>query len=202
MATAPKTRLGRRPGQPDTRSDILAAAWKIFSEDGYDKTSMRGVARMAGCDPKLVHHYFGSKQQLLVEAMHTGIDTDEIAAYIVGDGIEGVGVRFFTSVTSIYDSPAGTALAQPLAADEQARTAFWQMMSDSMNAFIASLLPGDDAQRQPTLAQSQALVAGFVLARYVERTPPASELSKSQAIQAFGTALQLMVDHHIASVTK
>jgi len=66
----------RNPGRPsgsseDTKSLIAKEAVKQFSEVGYEKTTIRSVAMAAGVDPKLVMHYFGSKQQLFVST--TGV---------------------------------------------------------------------------------------------------------------------------------
>lgn len=58
------TPRGRRPaGSPDAREAILAAARTAFARDGYS-TSLRGIARDAGVDPALVHHYFPGRAQL------------------------------------------------------------------------------------------------------------------------------------------
>ena len=66
-ATARRT--GRRPGNPDTREAILAAAREAFAERGFDGASIRAIATAAGVDPALVHHYFGTKEQLFLAAM-------------------------------------------------------------------------------------------------------------------------------------
>ncbi|MFC7646873.1 helix-turn-helix domain-containing protein [Streptosporangium lutulentum] len=47
-ATAVRRRPGRRPGTADTRGQILAAARETFSEKGFDKATIRGIARRAG----------------------------------------------------------------------------------------------------------------------------------------------------------
>ena len=72
--TAPSVRASEPAGRPrgrrrkadsgDTRSSIIAAAAVEFAHHGYDSTSMRAIARRAGVDPALVHHYFGDKADL------------------------------------------------------------------------------------------------------------------------------------------
>ena len=63
------TSRGRRPaGSPDAREAILAAARTAFARDGYS-TSLRGIARDAGVDPALVHHYFPSRTVLFAKAV-------------------------------------------------------------------------------------------------------------------------------------
>ena len=59
---------GRRPGGEDTRQPIVDAARAEFADQGYDATSLRGIARRAGVDPALVHHYFDGKAQLFAAA--------------------------------------------------------------------------------------------------------------------------------------
>ena len=60
---------GRRPGRTDTRGAIQAAALALFSEMGYDKVSLRAIARSADVDPALVHHYFENKADLFTRAV-------------------------------------------------------------------------------------------------------------------------------------
>ena len=54
---------GRRPGAPDTRAEVLAAARESFAAKGFAGTTIRGVAASAGVDPALVHHYFGTSPE-------------------------------------------------------------------------------------------------------------------------------------------
>ena len=68
MPRTPK--LGRRPaGESSTRDEILDAARASFASIGYDRTSMRGVAKTAGVDPSLLVHYFGTKEGLFAESL-------------------------------------------------------------------------------------------------------------------------------------
>ena len=64
-----KRRPGRRPGSADTRGEILSAARKVFAEKGFDKATVRGIAREAEVDPALVHHYFDTKEGMFAAAM-------------------------------------------------------------------------------------------------------------------------------------
>ena len=57
-------RLGRRPGEPETRNEILDAAEKAFARHGYAATSLREIALRAGVNAALVQYYFGSKEGL------------------------------------------------------------------------------------------------------------------------------------------
>ncbi len=62
-------RTGRRPGQSGSRDRILHAARSRFAADGYDGTTIRGIASDAGVDPALVHHFFGTKERVFAAAL-------------------------------------------------------------------------------------------------------------------------------------
>src|SRR5262245_12679714 len=47
-----------------TREAVLAAAEKLFAEQGFDATSMRDISNASGVSHPLIHHHFGSKQDL------------------------------------------------------------------------------------------------------------------------------------------
>ena len=67
--------IGRRPGRPDTRGEIVQVARQYFQEVGYAEASLRGIAARAGVDPSLVHHYFpGGKAELFAEALQFSRD--------------------------------------------------------------------------------------------------------------------------------
>ena len=65
---------GRRPGNVDTKGEIIEAAKRVFAAKGYDGASLRAVAREAEVDPALVHHYFDGKASLFVAAMALPFD--------------------------------------------------------------------------------------------------------------------------------
>src|SRR5688572_3787941 len=48
----------------DTRQEILDAAEAMFAEHGYAAASMRAIARKARTSQALLHHHFGTKENL------------------------------------------------------------------------------------------------------------------------------------------
>jgi AcrR family transcriptional regulator len=68
---------GRRPGPTRTKDAILAAARAQFASRGYTSTTLRSVARAAGVHPALIHHHFGSKEQLYDAALSLPVDPIE-----------------------------------------------------------------------------------------------------------------------------
>lgn len=56
--------LSRTRDAQATRAAILDAAEGLFAEHGFDATPLAQVARSAGVTKSLIHHHFGSKEQL------------------------------------------------------------------------------------------------------------------------------------------
>ena len=69
---------GRRPAGSGTREAILAAASRAFAEQGYPRTTLRGIARDAGVDTRLVTHYFGNKQDLFIAVVELPFDPEQV----------------------------------------------------------------------------------------------------------------------------
>lgn len=53
----------------DTRQKILEAAFTVLSRQGYENTSIKDIADEAGVAQGLVHYYFKSKQQLVLDVL-------------------------------------------------------------------------------------------------------------------------------------
>jgi AcrR family transcriptional regulator len=54
----------------DNRERLIAAGYTVLSEKGYEATTVKEVARVAGVSPGLFHYYFASKEELLVAVLH------------------------------------------------------------------------------------------------------------------------------------
>ncbi|MDT7590960.1 MAG: hypothetical protein QOH45_491, partial [Pseudonocardiales bacterium] len=57
----------RRPAE--LRQALLTAGAELFAEQGYDATTYRQIARRADASPSVLFRHFGSKGNLLVEAV-------------------------------------------------------------------------------------------------------------------------------------
>jgi AcrR family transcriptional regulator len=52
-------------GQADTKKNILDAAEKLFSRQGFSSTSLRVLTKEAGVNLAAVNYHFGSKEELI-----------------------------------------------------------------------------------------------------------------------------------------
>ncbi|GAA4080469.1 TetR family transcriptional regulator [Nocardioides kongjuensis] len=161
---------GRRRGSPDTRAAILAAARARFAESGFAGTTIRGVAGDAGVDPALVHHYFGSKDDLFVAALELPVDPRAVLAEQVVGPVEGAGERLLRALIGVWDDPAlrpallamVRRLIEP-GGDALFRGGFLPVVLVPLGAALGV----DRPERRMQLVASQ--VIGVIVLRYVVR---------------------------------
>jgi AcrR family transcriptional regulator len=55
------------PTQPSTRERILDIALELFTERGYDKTSLRDIAERVGTTKAALYYHFARKEDMLLE---------------------------------------------------------------------------------------------------------------------------------------
>lgn len=102
--TSAPPRPGRRPGPTVTRERILEAARNQFADKGFDHTTVRSIASEAGVDPALVHHYFGTKQRLLVAAVALPMDPASILGPLAAVPVDALGEALARTVIGVWDS--------------------------------------------------------------------------------------------------
>ena len=185
-------RPGRRPGRPDTREAILAAARERFARIGFAKTSIRAVAADAAVDPALVHHYFGSKQQLFAAAVELPIDPEIILQQIDAVPLHRLGETIVAAVVGLWDSPAGAgalALARTVLTGENsamARDFLMSVILERVRRRIAT--EEDDGRVRVGLAAAQ--MAGVVATRKIIGIPAMAQLPSTELVSAVGPTLQ------------
>lgn len=186
-------RTGRRPGNQDTRKDILSAAREAFAERGYDGASIRQIATGAGVDPALVHHYFGNKEQLFLETVQVPVNPREVLLAALAGGIDGVGERLVRMFLGVWDSPAGStaaALMRSAVSNEwTARMLREFLISQILRRIIKELgLETPDAPLRASLVASQ--LVGLAMARYIVKVEPIASAPSEQLVTAIGPTLQ------------
>jgi AcrR family transcriptional regulator len=186
-------RTGRRPGNQDTREAILVSAKKAFAERGYDKASIRQIASGAEVDPALVHHYFGSKEQLFLATMEMPVNPVEMVPKIVAGGVDGIGERLVRVFLTVWDSPAGTSAAalmrSALSHDWSARMLREFLTSQILRRIIHSLeIDPKEGSTRASLAASQ--IIGLAMARYIIKIEPIASLPREAIVAAVGPTIQ------------
>lgn len=193
---APRRRpAGRRPGDSGTREAILAAARRQFAEQGYDRTSVRGIAQEAGVDPALVTHFHGSKQALFATVVQLPFDpAEELPRLLDGDRAE-VGLRLARFVVGVMESERGRSrmlgLLRAAASEPVAARLVRALVEREVFAPLARHLGASD----PLLRASHvgAQVVGLAMARYVIAVEPLASQPPAEVAATIAPNLQRLL---------
>ena len=182
---------GRRPGAPDTRAEVLDAARVLFAERGFSRTTIRAVAADAGVDPSLVHHYFGTKDDLLMAALALPTDPRELLGPIVAAGPDGAGERLVRTLLSVWDDPqvqpALLAVARSVIGDDGGRLVGEGFIPVVIGPVLAALAVDRPEVRIP-LVVSQ--LVGLIVTRYVFALTGMVEMPAEDVVVRLGPTIQ------------
>ncbi|MGY1833987.1 TetR family transcriptional regulator [Blastococcus sp. SYSU DS0510] len=192
-AAGPARRSGRRPGNPDTRDAVLAAAREAFAERGFDGATIRGIAGAAGVDPALVHHYFGNKDKLFLAAIEAPANPAELLPEVLAGGRENLGENIVRLLLRVWDGPmrpAALALVRSAVANEWTAKLLREfLVSQILRRVVGTLgLPTAEREARGSLAASQLM--GLVMARYVLRVEPLASAAPESIVAAVGPTVQ------------
>ncbi|MEV5600427.1 TetR family transcriptional regulator [Streptomyces sp. NPDC052299] len=195
-APAPKRR--GRPARaasdtgPDARTRILEAARTEFAERGYDKTSVRAIARAAGVDPALVHHYFGTKDEVFAAAIELSFEPALLVpAVLEGDTVD-VGERLARAFIGIWENPATRApllaVLRSALTHEAAAKVLRGFVLRRLLERVAAGLDIPDATFRAELAASH--MVGIAILRYVLEAEPLASAPPEKIVAMVAPTLQ------------
>ena len=180
----------------DTRGGIVAAAREVFAERGYDGASIRPIAARAGVDPALVHHYFGTKEQLFLAVVQPPVSPADLVPRIVAGDPAKLGERLVTTFISMFESPVTAPAFEALL-----RGAFANRLSGKLiREFFAvqiirrvvreldTMVAVAELPLRATLAASQLL--GLAATRYILKFEPIASAPRETVIAAAAPTLQ------------
>jgi AcrR family transcriptional regulator len=200
VAAPREPKVGRRPGNQDTRGQIIAAARHAFAAGGFAGASMRGIAAEAGVDAALIHHYFENKQQLFLATVALPLGLPDVLEQVAaGDRVD-LGERVVRTVLGVWDSELQPSLVAAI------RTALTDpALTRSVGEFLTlevvgrvlrqDDLPTEEANRRAGLVASQVL--GLVIGRYVLRLPVLVDRQSEDLVAEIGPTVQRYVDGRI-----
>jgi AcrR family transcriptional regulator len=185
-------RTGRRPGNSGTREAILRAATEEFGERGYDQASIRGVARRAGVDAALVHHYFGKKRDLFIAALELPVNPADLAASMLAEDPQVAGERIVGLFVSVWDHAASRqplmALIRSAVSDADAAAMLREFATREIFSQVVQRLGKADAQLRANLVVSQLF--GLAFARYIVKVEPLASMSPAEVTAIVGPTVQ------------
>jgi len=188
--------VGRRAGAPDTKTEILAAARGEFATRGYDGTSMRAVARAAGVDPAMVHHYFDGKHGLFLAALEVPFDPRPELARVMDGPREQLGCRLVALVLRLWDDPERQELFLTMMRSGITTAEGTQLIKDGLlrtiMAEVAQQARIEDAAKRMPLVLTQT--GGLILVRYILRIEPIASLPADELAAIHGPIVQRFLD--------
>ncbi|MGW3635347.1 TetR family transcriptional regulator [Streptomyces sp. NPDC005122] len=166
----------RRVRDPELhRRAILDAAARAFAERGYNRATLRDIARRAGVTHGLVLRHFGSKEKLFLAAV-PGTRSVEDLTEGTGETLAArIAVEFVRRLENSDGTDTFVALMRSAADDEQAAAKLYIAMQQRTDETYRRLL-GEHAleHRVPFMA---ALLVGVTFSRYVIRAGSLAEMS-------------------------
>jgi AcrR family transcriptional regulator len=185
-------RTGRRPGAPGTRDRIADAARRLFAERGFDRTSIRAVAAEAGVDPALVHHYFGTKQRLFVEAVDFPIDAVRAIESLAVDDVDQVGERLVRFALQLWDDPLVLprllGVLRSAVTDPEAAKLLGVLFTRQGPVRLLHAIDADQPDLRAELVGTQ--LVGLAVARHVLRVEPLASADHETIVAAVGPTMQ------------
>ncbi|HET9655569.1 MAG TPA: TetR family transcriptional regulator [Kineosporiaceae bacterium] len=185
-------RRGRRPAGEDTRGAILAAARTVFAARGYQAATMRGIAREAGVDPRLVHHYFAGKEDVFVEAMQFPVRPAQVIPPVAVGDVAGLGERLVRVFFAAWDGPDArervVALLGSAATSPEGARMLREFVVTEILGRVVGQVRGADPELRLELAAAQMIGMAFV--RYVVQVEPLASAPVERLVELLAPALQ------------
>ena len=171
----------------------MAAARAAFAERGFDGAPLREIAAAAGVDQALIHHYFGSKQQLFVAAMELPFDLGTLQAMVYAGPRDELGDRIARFFLGLWEEPVRrqvllgmvrSALTDPRAAEMVRRF----VIEGGILPLVQEAGATDSAMRA-TLVGSHLMGLGF--ARYILCVEPLASAPVESLVRSIGPIIGL-----------
>ena len=183
--------MTRSERRQHTEQRIIKVALDLFSSDGYDRTSLRAVARQADVDPSLIVQYFGSKEALFARVA--------VARWPVPP-IEAAGLRSLEDVVdALLDAFIGraddpvevasvTAMLRSSLTNPDAAVATRSVLFEgAARSLLEPIASGPDAAVRAEMAA--AMLMGLLVARSMLRVEPLASTSPAGIRPALRAAL-------------
>ena len=193
--TSETGRRGRRPAGSGTREAIIDAARGQFGTLGYRRSTLRGIARIAGVDARLVLHYFGSKKQLFMESVKLPVDPQIQIERMFAPGPGSIGERAARSLVGVLGDPetqgALVSLVRAAASEPEAAELIREVLTRRLLLPLAQRVGGEQPELRASLMASQ--VIGLAMARHVVGLKPLEAATSEQLVRA----LTPVMDHYL-----
>jgi len=183
--TDPGARPTRAQQRRRTEARILAAAGQMFAELGYDRTTIRAVAKAAGVDAGLVMHYFGSKDELFARAAR--LPADELPA---GTTEQMLDALLDSLAKRLHGEPvASLAVLRSMLTNADAAERY-RAAGEPQLSQITAAIPAPDAELRASLLS--AIVHGVIIERYLLRLGRLADVPPDEIVDLLRPCLRAL----------
>lgn len=157
---------------------------------------MRGIAGEAGVDPSLIHHYFGTKDQLFAASIDLPLAGDAVTA-VLEEGGDELGRRLAETFFTVWEQEEARRsllgiLRSAMGGEDQAVVAFRQFLTSVLLEHIAPMIRGENGRLRALLMASH--LVGIAMTRYVMRLEPIASVSVREIVDLVAPRIQSYVD--------
>jgi AcrR family transcriptional regulator len=169
-----------------TRDRILAAARRLFAQEGYDRTTIRSIAAEADINASLVVRYYGSKEQLFAAAASFELELPDLTQVPRAD----LGRTLVRHFIRRWDERSEDlpALLRVAVTHEQARLRLAELFREQVTPALAAVCEPEHLLQRAALVATQTM--GLALTRYVLRFAPIVALSPELLEEHLGATIQ------------
>lgn len=169
-----------------TRTAILDAARERFAADGYERATIRAIAKDANIDPSMVMRYYGNKEGLFAAAVAVDLKLPDLGTVPRSD----VGRALVAHFLDMWEeNEVLTALLRVGVTNQAGAERMRGIFRDQLLPVAQQVCP--DPEQVPTRAALCATqVLGLALTRYVLRFPPTTALVRQEIIAWLAPTIQ------------
>lgn len=209
--SSPGRERGPRGARGKMREQIKRVAESQFIARGYDGTTMRSIAKGAGCDPAMVSYYFGSKQRLFRDCFDLPLDPLQQILQLWEPGLEGIADRLLDFAFTLYEERLTKdrmkALMRALITDSETTQRFRAYMSENLLKGGAEVLntlqiaSGQEVNEeletnfQALIEILMSMIYGVATMRYIVQLEPVASMERSELQNRLAPILQTQIEN-------
>lgn len=209
--SSPGRERGPRGARGKMREQIKRVAESQFIVRGYDGTTMRSIAKGAGCDPAMVSYYFGSKQRLFRDCFDLPLDPLQQILQLWEPGLEGIADRLLDFAFTLYEERLTKdrmkALMRALITDSETTQRFRAYMSENLLKGGAEVLNtlqitfGQEVNEeletnfQALIEILMSMIYGVATMRYIVQFEPVASMERSELQNRLAPILQTQIEN-------
>ena len=209
--SSPGRERGPRGARGKMREQIKRVAESQFIARGYDGTTMRSIAKGAGCDPAMVSYYFGSKQRLFRDCFDLPLDPLQQILQLWEPGLEGIADRLLDFAFTLYEERLTKdrmkALMRAIITDSETTQRFRAYMSENLLKGGAEVLntlqiaSGQEVNEeletnfQALIEILMSMIYGVATMRYIVQLEPVASMERSELQNRLAPILQTQIEN-------